>query len=82
MSDKKTVKSGDVVRVTGAFVIGEKLYQANTLVKNLPEADLQAQLKAGRVSDDAAGLEYCKQKLKAVVRDHTAKPEKEEGKDK
>ena len=77
MSDKKTVKSGDVVRVTGVFPIGDKTYHPNTLVKNLPDADLQVQLKAGHISVDAAGIKYCEEVLKAKVVDHTAKPKAE-----
>ncbi len=77
MSDKKTVKSGDVVRVTGVFPIGDKTYHPNTLVKNLPEAVLQVQLEVGHLSADPAGIKYCKEKLKAEVVDHTAKPEEE-----
>ncbi|MEY8205409.1 MAG: hypothetical protein RPR40_10075 [Bermanella sp.] len=77
MTDKKTLKSGDTVRVTGVISIGERTYQPNTLVKNLPEADLNTNLKAGRISADEKGIKYCQEELKAKVVDHKAKAQAE-----
>jgi len=75
---KSTVKSADVVRVTSMINVGQKSYQPNDLVKNLPAADLEGLIKKGRVSTCEAGIKYCTEELKAVPIDHTAKPKTEE----
>lgn len=78
---KQQVKSADVVRVTSLIVVGDKEYQPNTLVKNLPESSIKSLLGAGHISADAKGIEYCKDELKQEVIDHTKKPEPKQEKE-
>ncbi|MEY8205450.1 MAG: hypothetical protein RPR40_10280 [Bermanella sp.] len=71
MSDKSKIKPGDVVRVTGVFQVADKIFQPNTLIKNLPEVELKIHLAAGRISADVNGIKYCKDVLKVEVVDYS-----------
>lgn len=74
---KSAIKSADTVRVTSMISVGEKKYQPNDLVKNLPDAELKVFAEKGRVSTCEAGIKYCKDELKAEVIDHKAEPKTE-----
>ena len=79
MADKKA-KAADVVRITSIIDVDGKRYQPNQLVKNLPQAVLDACLQRSQISTCEAGVEYCKKELKADVIDHAAKPEEKAAK--
>jgi hypothetical protein len=78
MSDDKKLKltGKETARITSMIQLGEKAYQPNQLVKNIPAKELEELVLLNRACINKADIEYCAKELKAEVIDHTAKPEK------
>ena len=76
MSDEKKVKctGKETARITSMVQVGEKLYQPNQLVKNIPAEELEELVLIGRASINKSDVDYCVKELKVEVIDHTAKP--------
>lgn len=74
MSDGKLKFTGkETARITSVVQVGEKIYQPNQLVKNIPAKELEELVLLSRACINKADIEYCVKELKAEVIDHTAK---------
>jgi hypothetical protein len=68
----------ETARITSVVQIGDKAYQPNQLVKNIPAKELEALVLLNRACINEADIEYCAKELKAEIIDHAAKPAKKE----